>query len=77
MMQIETIFVRLPDENVDVWRPVQAEPLGKGRYRIIEQPYDRADERWQFEPGDVVRCEHIKVHRGTCLAAVERSADEH
>jgi hypothetical protein len=72
MTHPETIFVQLPDEPVDTWRPVQAEPLGNDRYGIIEQPYDRTDERWQFEPGDVVRCEHITVHGGTCLAAVER-----
>lgn len=72
MTRPETIFVHLPDENVDVWRPVRAEPLGNDRYRVIEQPYDRTDERWQFGPGEAVKCENIKVHGGTCLAAVER-----
>lgn len=54
------IFVALPDELVDVWRPVQAERLRANVYRIVEQPYDRAIEKWQFEPGDIVECEYRK-----------------
>ena len=45
------IFVRLMDEPVDVWRPVRAEHFEGDRYRIVEQPYDRESEEWQFGAG--------------------------
>ena len=64
------LFVRLLDEGVDVWRPVRAEQLHDGVYRIVEQPYDRDIERWQFVPGDEVVCEMIDSNEGPILAAV-------
>ncbi len=53
------IFVRLLDENIDVWRPVRAEQIAPDRFRIVDQHYDRGTERWEFEPGDEVLCELI------------------
>jgi hypothetical protein len=66
------IFVRLLDENVDVWRPVKAEQIASDRFRITEQPYDRDTERWEFEPGDEVMCELVDSDDGTFLAATRR-----
>jgi hypothetical protein len=66
------IFVRLLDEDVDVWRPVKAEQIGLDRFRIVEQPYDRGTERWEFEPGDEVVCELVASDDGTFLAATRR-----
>lgn len=40
MPEIAIIYVRLLDEAVDAWRPVQAVDLGAGRYRIAEQPHE-------------------------------------
>jgi hypothetical protein len=68
------IFVYLPDEQVDVWCPVQAEHLRENVYRIVEQPYDKKDETWQFEPGEEVVCELIDSNEGRILAAI-RHAD--
>jgi hypothetical protein len=51
-----TIYVALLDEGLDVWRPVAARRLSPDRYLILDQDYDRATERWEFEPGTVVRC---------------------
>ena len=48
------VFVALPDEGVDVWRPVAAEHLGGELYRLIDSPPD--DEQWEFATGSVVRC---------------------
>jgi hypothetical protein len=51
------IYVRLLEENVDVWRPVTAELVDNNdcTYRIIGvQP---ETERWEFGPDTVVRCE--------------------
>lgn len=64
-----TIYVRLLDEAVDVWRPVDAQRVGGSEYLIISQPYDPEIERWQFVPGDTVVCEQIEVSEGTILAA--------
>ncbi len=64
-----TIYIYLPDEAVDVWRPVKAEYLGGDKYRIVDQQYDRVDEYWEFEPGDVVICEMISLCGIWCLVA--------
>lgn len=73
MSRLTEIFVYLPDEQVDVWRPVQAEHLRENLYRIVEQPYDKEDETWQFEPGDEVVCELIDSNEGRILAAMRRA----
>jgi hypothetical protein len=67
------IYLALLDEGVDVWRPVQAEHLDANVYRILEQPYDRTIESWQFEPGDVVLCEMIESSGGRILAATRKA----
>ena len=69
MSQTVTIFVSLADEGVDVWRPVVAQQQRDGVYRILEQPYDRKLEHWQFEPGDDVRCESRNLDDGPVLVA--------
>ncbi len=66
------IYVALLDENVDVWRPVQAERQRDGVYRILDQPYDRETESWEFEPGDLVFCELRELSRGPALTAVSK-----
>lgn len=71
-----TIYVALLEENVDVWRPVQAEQLRDGIYRILDQPYDRDIESWQFEPGDLVFCEFVSLSEGPALTAIRKVADD-
>ncbi len=73
MSDMTEIFVSLPDEAVDVWRPVQAEHIQGKVYRIIDQPYDREIETWQFEPGDEVVCELTDASDGQILAAMRRA----
>ena len=72
-----TVYVYLPDEAVDVWRPVQAEPLGKGRFRILSENEDPEDEKWEFGTGDIVCCVEKTLVEGTtpvrCLVAVSRA----
>ena len=65
-----TIYVSLPDENVDTWRPVLAEHVRDNVYEIVAQPYDREVERWEFQPGDRVVCDYIDTSNGRVLAAV-------
>lgn len=67
------IFVSLLDEQVDVWRPVQAERVHDDVYKIADQPYDREVETWQFEPGNEVVCELIESSKGRILAATRRA----
>jgi hypothetical protein len=53
----ETVYVELLDEGTVTYRPVDAEPLGDGRFRLIAtSDYDPEDETWGFLPGAVVRC---------------------
>ncbi len=51
-----TIYVRLVNEPVDVWRPVEAEHVSGNVHLILPQDYDRDSEVWEFEPGDLVEC---------------------
>jgi hypothetical protein len=62
--------MRLPDEVVDAWRPVCAQPLGGGIFRV--QGPCPADERWEFEPGTEVACEMRTLDDVSCLFAVRR-----
>ncbi len=71
MSHLTEIFVYLPEEQVDVWRPVQAAHLRENVYKIIAQPYDAENEMWQFEPGDEVVCELIDSNEGRILAAIQ------
>ena len=73
MSNVVTIYMYLPDEAVDTWRPVQAEHLHDNVYRILNQPYDRDDEIWQFEPGDEVVCEMVESSDGRILAATRKT----
>lgn len=70
MNGVTTIYLSLPDENVDVRRPVQAQHIDGNVYLILDQPYDRDVERWEFQPGDRVICEPVETSAGPVLAAV-------
>jgi hypothetical protein len=66
-----TIYIYLQDEGVDCWRPTFAIPLGNERYLIEEQVIPE-DEKWQFLPGQIVRCEQRIFSGGSeGLVAVE------
>jgi hypothetical protein len=67
-----TILVRLLNENVDVWRPVQAVSLGNNIFHIIEQLYERSHEHWQFEPMTTVECKETRYDNGMQLVAFRR-----
>jgi len=70
----ERIYVRLLDEGVDVWRPVDATRVGTNLFSVVAgQPYDREAERWEFEPGAIVRCFVRDLEGGAALVAREAS----
>lgn len=63
-----TVYVYLLAEDVDVWRPVAAESLGNGVYRLSGSIPD--GEVWQFQPGELVSCEMRQLSDGQCLTAI-------
>jgi hypothetical protein len=68
---LKTIYVKLVGEQVDVWRPVQAEHVRDDTYVIADQPYDRDSETWQFGPGSSVICEMVESADGPILGATQ------
>jgi hypothetical protein len=66
---METIYVALTDEAVDVWRPVEAFSEGESIYRIADAPAP-PHETWEFAPGSRVRCERRDLGEGPALVAV-------
>jgi hypothetical protein len=56
-MPSETIYIRLLGEGTAVWRPVAAERLHDGTFRILGEMPDY--EEWAFQPGEIV---HSKSH---------------
>ena len=66
------VYIRLLDEGSEAARPTCAVDLGNGLFKILPTPnYDSEDERWEFPPGSVVRCE-LRNHEGQdYLLAVE------
>lgn len=68
-----TIYVYVKNENVDVWRPVQAELVDDKAYRIVSVNTDPEDEEWEFDTGELVHCEQRVFPDGEAgLVAVER-----
>jgi hypothetical protein len=67
-----TVYVRLLDEGTDVFRPTLADGTSDGFYKLRPtENYDSDDEHWEFLPGQIVRCQLIKLHGGERLVAVE------
>ena len=63
------IYIYMPDEAVDTWRPVEASIENGANYRIANTP-SPPDEVWEFPPGSVVRCEWRQLEDGPALVAV-------
>jgi len=62
--EVVTVYVRLLEEGTPTSRPTRAEKIGSDGFRLLATPnYDPGDERWEFLPGSVVRCE-AKEHNG-------------
>ena len=69
-----TIYVRLLDEDVDVWRPIKAERLDGAVYRIVDQSVPE-NERWEFGPGASVVVQSKQFDDGRTLVAVRRATE--
>jgi hypothetical protein len=69
----EIIYVLITNDGVDVWRPIWADKLEDGIYKLKSFPdYDPTDEELQFKTGDIVVCEKQKKINGTGLIAVSK-----
>ena len=60
-----TIFVELLDEGTKCWRPVRASQMGEGMFRIIREQSVPEDERWAYDPGEIVWCEERTFSDGS------------
>jgi hypothetical protein len=58
-------------EGLNVLRSVQAEHLGRDFYRIVDTMPE--NERWEYQPGQVVRCKKKNLSSGKGLVAVEEA----
>lgn len=66
-----TIYLNLVGEGLAVLRSVQAEHLRKDYYLIVEPM--PPGENWEFQPGQVVRCQKRNLSSGKALVAVEEA----
>ena len=68
-----TIYMPLLNEGTEVWRPVEAVPLGRDTYRV-EGAVPEGEE-WAFAPGTDVRCEWKTFSGGTRELIATSAAD--
>ena len=57
----ETIYVKLLNENITVYRPVSAEYIADSIFKIVEDNKEINDEYgevWEFNNGDIVICDY-------------------
>jgi hypothetical protein len=73
MSKRDTIYVALLDEGIDVWRPVEAQEVSPDTYLIVDRDYDPPTERWEVQPGTVVRCRRENRDGGQILVATEEA----
>ena len=68
---VNTIYVRLLREGVQVYRPVPASQIALDVYVIgAYEDYDPEDEEWEFLPGTHVVVEKRVLEGETVLAAI-------
>ena len=68
-MKLQRIYVALLNEGTDVWRPVDAIPLGNDLFLIPKETAIPEDEEWEFRPGQEVRCRQLTFSDGINLVA--------
>lgn len=66
-----TIYLNIVGAGLACLRPVQAEHLGKDYY-LITEPVP-TDEAWEFQPGQVVRCQKRNLSSGKAMVAVQEA----
>ena len=64
---IEPIYVKLLDEDIDVYRPVNAIKINDCIYKIIDddqKAYQEDGEVWEFKKDDIVKCSYKNLSKG-------------
>ncbi len=65
------IYVKLLNEDIDVWRPAKAKHIEKNIYYLLAQEYDTDIETWEFKPNTKVRCEEVMREHKNILIAIQ------
>jgi len=77
---LEIIYLYLMNTDMEIWRPVEAERVAGSIFKILSENENPEDEVWQFQTGDLVRCESRTLfdctHKG-CMVAVEKITRVH
>jgi hypothetical protein len=56
----ETVYIQLLDEGVTCYRPTKGVRIRDMVFKILAvENYDPEDEKWEFLPGSIVRCEKM------------------
>ena len=73
----ETIFVRLLDEGVDVWRPVLGKKGQSNSFWILAAPFNVIPdgEHWEFPPGSHVLVKETALDGETVKVAYEKAGN--
>lgn len=61
-MNIQKIYVELLDEGTPTWRPVSAINMHDLIFKIQGEVPE--DEKWTFQPGEIVECHSTKLSGG-------------
>ena len=71
MNEPQTIYVRLLEEGVDVWRPAPAYQVGASTFILLRPSnFDGQMEQWEFPPGTAVETQMRQLSGGAHLVAV-------
>ena len=71
----EKIYIQLLDEGTPTWRPTSGVRMDELIYKVLAtKNYDPADEKWEFTPGSIVRCERQEKGGEEIMVAVELCA---
>ncbi|HEY4196658.1 MAG TPA: hypothetical protein VGM63_14040 [Mucilaginibacter sp.] len=69
---VKTIYIKLLDEGVDVYRPVPAVEIEDNTFEIMGHDiYDPENEVWEFSPGTFVAVEKHNLNKEMALVAVK------
>lgn len=68
----KTVYVQLLDEGTVSYRPTEGLLVRENVYKLMPTPdYDPEDEKWEFEPYSIVKCEEKRLSVGKVLVAIE------
>jgi len=67
------VYVKLLDEGTVVFRPAQAEHVGRNIAKLLPvADYNSRDEKWEFPPGTIVRYENRALEGETVPIAIAK-----